>query len=511
MLLNFNKKFLKYSVLVLLIIELASFLGYYFDVINVAVFLLILLATLVLSLKKFEYGLYIILAELFVGSSGYLFSLDFSSFSLSLRIGLFLVVMAVWLFKLIKTRKLEFRNSNLFRWYWLLIIFLGWGFINGLLADRNFSDIFFDINAYIYFALIFAFFDGIRSWQQVKTIYEIMLASLIILSAKAVFYYFVYAADLRFFSIDLYHWQRSTEGGQLAHLGHNLYRILFLSDIYPLMAIFIFGAIYLYFRHKKIEFNKFNKKLVGAAILLSCLIIVLSFFRSFWAALVLTLIFGIIFLIKKVKIKSGKTLLLAGLLVILLVLEVGIVFGVSQGLQKYVVKHDLITQKDIFSSDDPGIVGRLSLLRPLVHKFLEKPMSGHGFGTTVSFLTTDPRHFNKQYITYAFEWGYLDIAIKIGLVGLLVYIWFILRIFLNGCKLIDGEDKEKQAVVAGLLLGLVALVLTHGVSPYLNHPLGIGYLMFLAASFHALQNSANSTNSKRSYNLLPTNYQLKHD
>lgn len=485
---KFSKKFITNALLALVLIELLSFFAYFFDIFNTIIFFLLLAITLVLCLKKLEYGLYIVLTELFIGSTGYLFSLDFEGFSISLRMGLFLVVMAAWLLSVFKTKKVEFQKSSLFWWFWLFIIFLGWGLLNGKIAGHNFSDIFFDINAYIYFALIFVFFTAIKSSTQITRIFELMAASMIVLAGKSIFYYLVYAADLRFFSIDLYHWQRSTEGGQLAHLGHNLYRILFLSDIYALISIFIFGSILVFAVTKKIMLDKYTTNIFYLVVGLSSLVVVISFFRSFWAALLLTLVYAVAYLIYKIKTKRKIVVMLALVLLLFLALEAVIVFGVSQGLQKWVVKTDLVTQKDIFSSDDPGIVGRMNLLLPLWHKFTKAPVLGHGFGTTVSFLTTDPRHYNQQYITYAFEWGYFDIAIKIGIIGLLTYLIFIWKIFSSGSKLLYTDDPQKKSIIVGLLIGLVALILTHGVSPYLNHPLGIGYLLLAAVIFYVLGN-----------------------
>src|SRR3990172_9941899 len=78
-------------------VELFSFFGFLYPQAGTILFFLIVFATLVASFWRLEYGLLIILAELFIGSKGYLFSLDIDGSVVSIRIALFLIIMAVWL------------------------------------------------------------------------------------------------------------------------------------------------------------------------------------------------------------------------------------------------------------------------------------------------------------------------------------------------------------------------------------------------------------------------------
>ena len=77
-------------------IFLLSFLGYVFPILNNIIFWLIFFITLALSLKKIEYGTFILLTELFIGVKGYLFSFNIGGFVLSLRIALFVLVFLIW-------------------------------------------------------------------------------------------------------------------------------------------------------------------------------------------------------------------------------------------------------------------------------------------------------------------------------------------------------------------------------------------------------------------------------
>ena len=126
---------------------------------------------------------------------------------------------------------------------------------------------------------------------------------------------------------------------------------------------------------------------------------------------------------------------------------------------------------------------RLNQLEPLTEGILQKPILGHGFGKTLTYKSNDPRVLEKHpdglYTTYAFEWGYLDIALKVGVVGLLIYLALIGYLSYRGIR--NYELGIMNIINIGLLAGLVALGVTNIFSPYLNHPLGIGYIMLISA------------------------------
>ncbi len=109
---------------------------------------------------------------------------------------------------------------------------------------------------------------------------------------------------------------------------------------------------------------------------------------------------------------------------------------------------------------------------------------GSGFGATVTYQSSDPRlvaaSANGLYTTYAFEWGWLDVWLKLGIFGLLAYLALFAKIIFNGLK-IGGY------LSLSLATGLAVLIAVNIFSPYLNHPLGIGYLILAAAMIENLK------------------------
>ena len=159
----FKNKIFTDTLLLLILAELMSFLGYYYSIVNTAIFFLIAIAAVIISLYRLEYGFYILFAELFIGSFGYLFYFDLGQTKISLRLALWLAIMSVWLAKVItdwlKNKKNPATPLPLRRLmnFVLLFIILAWGVINGFLNNNLSNNIFFDFNSWLYFLLIFVF------------------------------------------------------------------------------------------------------------------------------------------------------------------------------------------------------------------------------------------------------------------------------------------------------------------------------------------------------------------
>ena len=85
------------------------------------------------------------------------------------------------------------------------------------------------------------------------------------------------------------------------------------------------------------------------------------------------------------------------------------------------------------TSGDAATNSRMQLWGPLTKAISGNILIGQGFGATVTYFTSDPRRVAQtaggsgEYTTYAFEWGYLELWLKFGLVGLVVYLGFIIR------------------------------------------------------------------------------------
>jgi O-antigen ligase len=214
--------------------------------------------------------------------------------------------------------------------------------------------------------------------------------------------------------------------------------------------------------------------IVTAFILIVSLII--SFSRSFWLGLAGALIFIL------TGLPFRKILKLASVAVSILALSLLIIYFVSPDIYGVFANRFSSLFKP---ATELAASNRMSLINPILEKVKEKPILGSGFGTSVTYKSLIAGTDLVEYVkVYVYEWGYLDITVKIGILGLISYLFFIFMIIRNYFKGLGNLDSRYKFLLRGLLAGLIFLLIVHFTTPYLNHPLGIGFLMICAAVFY---------------------------
>jgi len=513
---NLLNKNLRFIFLLIILAELLSFLGYYYQIINNIVFIIIAILAVALALYKLEYGLWILLAELLVGSFGYLFYFETGGFKLSIRIALWLIIVSVWLakaiIKLVKTKKLElsfFRSPYSF-YFLTLFIFIALGAINGFLKNNLLNNIFFDFNNWLFFLLIFPVFSVLQTDDSVKILKQIFLVSITWLSVKTIILAYFFSHSFNSFILDLYLWVRRSGVGEITQVVPGFSRIFMQSHIFVLIGFFILLFYLLKFttviarsdsdavisaqarkpeiatipsvaRNDKMKL--FFYFILPLTLLLSTVII--SFSRSFWLGLAAGGLFVWLVAIFRLKIKLKQFLIFNFSVLSVIILSLALTFIIikfpypapSGGFNAA----DLLSERAAQITDEAGASSRWQLLPPLWQKIKIAPILGQGFGATVAYKSNDPRVLavspKGEYITYAFEWGWLDVWLKLGLLGLLAYLALLLKIIFDGLK-------NGSYLSLALCSGLIVLIAVNIFSPYINHPLGLGYLIITAALLH---------------------------
>ena len=167
-------------------------------------------------------------------------------------------------------------------------------------------------------------------------------------------------------------------------------------------------------------------------------------------------------------------------------------------LNKNTASLSSLVEDRLSSEEQAGLQSRWNLLTPLVNKIVRQPVIGQGFGATVTYESKDPRitklSNGGKYTTYAFEWGYLDILLKIGLVGLFINGYFIYRVIRLGINAWHKSAEKDQPLILGFLLAIAALLFTHVTTPYLNHPLGLGLIIFSIILFERVATDGANSN-----------------
>jgi O-antigen ligase len=452
-----------------------SFIGFLVPVFREAMFFAVLSLILILSIYKLEYGLCAALVELVLGSKGYLFYFEAGGASISLRIGIFLVVMGVFLAKL-AIRKIEFIWDRKLIWFFILLVLIGIGFLGGVLRGLEFQNVFLDANGYFYLLYLFPFLAVFRGKDNLNKLTDVLLSSGLILAIFSLFLFYVFSHD--WLNLDLiYKWQRVNLLSEITFTG-SVYRIFLQSQIFLILVFFLS-------LHQLLE--KRNLYLSVAVSFLSALGIFVSLSRSFFLGFLAGLFVFLFLIYLKNKKESLKMFFV---IVLICFASVAFLWTINKNEPMILADRFLfMAQKGIAA--EPASLTREEELKPLLLEIIKKPFLGWGFGKTVEFITHDPRALTMLpqcvgkesclFRTYAFEWGYLDLWLKLGLFGLVSLFGILYSLFKQGRELIRQGDFS----AVWLLSSLAAVCVTNIFTPYLNHPLGLGILILVAVYLFA--------------------------
>lgn len=463
------------TLLAILIIEILSYLSFLFTPINTLAFFIIIFSVLVVTSWQSKFGLLILLAELSIGGFGYLFQFQ----KISIRIGIFFAVILGFILNSIFQNnkdllKLEyykkFLNNN--KIYFLFLFIIIFGLINGLIQNK-YSNVLADINAWFFYLILPVFILSFKK-EDLQNILQVLTASTLWLSIKTIILLFLFSHQFTQIGDPIYRWVRDTRVGEITFISGSLFRIFLQSQIYCLIVLII--LITYLFLNKNLK-NIKNKYLIFLIIYFLSFSLVISQSRSFWLGGLTTVILLLMFALLK-KIINLKRILLTGSFIFLVI--------VSQIFFIQIITGSLFGNRFKNLSAEPAGVSRINQLKPLTNAIYQNPIIGYGFGKTLTYQSKDPRIIKNNpdgwYTTYAFEWGYLDIILKIGLIGLIIYLIFLLNIFNQGNKIFN-----QNVLNYGFSFGLLALGIVNIFTPYLNHPLGIGFIILTTSIYGSQQ------------------------
>lgn len=464
----------------IILVELLSFTAYFFPVLQFYLLALTFLVVLIASIYSLETGVLIMLVELVIGSKGHLFSASVFGFNLSIRLLIFLALMTASLIYLFRNdiRVLYQEKIKAYSFWPLLLALSGFimiGVIKGVLLNNNLNYIFHDFNAWLFLPIILPLilvYLPNPNRKQTDNLLKIFFIAIIWLSLKSLLFLYAFSHQLIFIP-DLYLWIRRSGVGEITAMGGGYNRIFIQSQVYLSVAIFIvlFKAV-----AAKQEKYFSLKYLLLLALPISGL--VLSMSRSFWLAISVAGIIGLIIIFAKdfkAYLKAASYTFLSFLIALALIFIV-IKFPLPSSEK---VSLAALGERLELAQDEAATASRWALLPALSEKILLRPLYGSGFGATVSYYSQDPRVLEQNesglYTSYAFEWAYLDTWLKIGFVGVFIFLAYIAQILRS---LWLGAKQSKSAVLAALTVSLIFFIVVNIFTPYLNHPLGLAFLLF---------------------------------
>ncbi|MCX6795129.1 MAG: O-antigen ligase family protein [Candidatus Falkowbacteria bacterium] len=477
------------TLLAIFLLEAVSFFGYLNGAINVFAFLVLSIIFIFLCIYRFHLALLVALVELIIGSKGYLFYFDLHGPQLSIRITFWLILMIFWLlnfsrrFLRDKKQALQpFKNFLPLRVYAFLAAFVVLGVGMALIRHNAFANWFFDLNAWLYFLIIFPWIDYLgqvdnrqKVWSEIITVSAAAISWLAIKSLVMLYIFTHFSFDSVF---SLYRWIRTTGVGEVTLMPNGFYRVFFQSQIY-----LVFSWFFAFFIFKKSEVKK-TWLLSTGALAVSGAVILLSFSRSFWIGIFGGILAALMISFSRLSWKKWlkSWMLVAVLSIVSFILVLGIAKFPFPKPTKDFSASSLAARAEI-DTNEAALASRWSLLPELWSKIKSEPVLGSGFGTTVTYRASDPRVLEINslgtYTTYAFEWGWLDLWLKFGLFGVLAFVYLLVIIIRSNLRL-------KNVIGNSFAAGLIALMALHTFTPYLNHPLGIMFIV-LASLYPAFQ------------------------
>ena len=454
------------------------------------------LAALIIGIKSLPHGLAIAFAEIFVGGHGHLLAAELFGFSVSLRMALFGAVMLAWLYHVARGARPTFLKGRDAPWL-LLFLAVIIAFILGYLRN-GFGPAFDDMNGYatiLYLLPIITI-----PWDQTKKrlLLQTLAASVtwILFFTALLGYLFTHLSgdqtnvlyqfvrDARLAEITLQVADSSVAGWMstlsvwLLGEGDYWFRIFMPSQFFALVGLLIcLSLLLIMWRDQKMPVWLS----VGTAGLIGLFALHLS--RSF---LLGVLAGGVIVFFASAATGKSRFRNISKRTVGLVVLAaVGFAAVWALIVIPLPTRPDLSDAAFFSTSSDTGreeaVSSRWNLLGPMNETIMQRPVFGSGFGTEVTYTSDDPRirsgEETGEYTTYRFEWGWHDVWLKMGLLGLIAFVWLFWSLWRGARRSLSARGHKW--LVVGLFGGICALAIVHVFSPYLNHPIGLGYLLFV--------------------------------
>lgn len=463
----------------ILCFETISLSTVYWPVPRTAATVMIGVLMLLVSRRRPDIGLAAVLLELMIGSKGALLKLPHGwevDGGTSIRVilmgaflmGWFANSVSYW-FEHRKELMSVARDTIRDRKPWIALLILAmWGAVRGAWLGNPF--LLEDANAWLFLVLLIPVIGLASRYREslINHAAQAAIAALVWLPIKVLGLLYIFSHGLNPLSRAMYLWVRRTGVGEVTLVTANLFRIFLQSQVYALFAVLFAGAsAFAKNRHAQ-------SMLIWIVFIGSSASLLISLSRSMWiglfcgaAALIVMAArhAGTSAIRSAAKIAVGA---IAGLLCIAAVVafpyprvEMGslaALFG-SRG-----------------STTDAAAESRWNLLPVLLAKIQQAPILGSGFGATVAYVTKDPRILaanpNGVYVTYAFEWGWLEHWVKFGFLGIPVMAWLVMNLIRRAWK-----TDAAWWIRAGFVSSLIGLAALHVFTPYLNHPLGFGFLL----------------------------------
>ena len=450
------------------------------SILELPLLFLVVLFCSFLAWRRLPMAIFVAISEIMVGSHGHLLEASVSGFPLSLRSAIFVGVMSGWGIGLLARRYTpKFIWSRDLPWL-VLFLAVNIGFVIGV-GQHEFAKVFDDMNGYLTIGYLLPVISIIWDSKTKRQLLQVFAGSVAWISVMTLSLSFIFNHFPGKLLDPVYKFVRDSRLAEVTlqvYEPNYFYRVFMPSQLFVVIACVVFLAMMLtLWRKERLPWSiKFAFIGAGATGLLS---LSRSFALGFIAGAVIIGLLALIIYRREFKLIVWRT-------VLSVILALGaILLAVSTVIFPLPTRPDL-TEAAFYKTSSSvgrsaGVASRWQLLDPLMAEIAKSPMLGSGFGTEVTYQSVDPRIIAEtgdgKYTTFRFEWGYQDLWLKMGLLGLIAYLAYLVCI--SRAVIWTITAKENIWLPLGLGAGLIVLFVTHVFSPYLNHPIGIGYMIFI--------------------------------
>ena len=460
-----------------------SFAAWANPVLNYIIFASAIVGIAYILWRDFSWSIPLLIFDSILGSQGRLLSIEIYNFSFSLRYLLFALVIIFAIPYLIKHWKKftlrqdpnsKFQILNSINFFWTLgLLFIVWGIFRAVIAGASFQNIFFDSNAYGFWLLWPIFYLFYANNNKAKTNGFIFTIAIAAIFAQTVATYLLFITQIAPAIQPLFYvWARDVRLAEMTKIGEYGVRIFWQSHLWAVMSLGLAGILLWL---KKINYYYLASLFLGLVMFSAILSFSRSFLLSLLVALIITLILShIIYLTKFHWRQLAQTTLIAFFICVLLLM------GTMYIARQHIFSFDDLGQGRLENiSSDEASASRLAEFKPLWSQIIAAPILGSGFGQKLTYQSFDPRQNKKPYTTFSFEWGYLDMWMKMGLGFLIALGGFIIATYRKFYQMYMWGDLPDFGFLM-LSFALTFLLITHLTTPYLNHPIGLVLLFWIA-------------------------------
>ncbi len=382
----------------------------------------------------------------------------FQSYGLSLRTILsleFLLLYFVFVEKIFSKQFYQ-ENKKILIALSLSFLFLAFSFYLGLKNHHQIVFIFQDLLFFIYFLFLFPLKKYLQLEKNVSYLFNLFLSFIFASAFWSIFNLFLFSKEIAILHGAYYNWLRDFAAAKITYLDFGFWRIVFPEQILLVASILFLSWLYL----------KTKDKIYLLFLLFANIILALNISRAYFLALIICFVF----LKYQNKLKDWFLLgafILISFLAVFFIINLSISNGKNLGLN--ILGLRLPGVENIKADESAN--ARLELLPEITKQIKNSPLIGQGLGLNISFINKA----NLQVNTRHFDWGYLEVLAKFGVLGFLFYYYFWLKLAKNLFV------NKKQSINFVLLASLVSILLANIWAQTTLHILSVIFFVFILA------------------------------